>query len=447
MINCAIYPRKSNAVDNSDSMETQIAMCQDYIHRIYGDNCTISVYDGDYGVTGHSIKKRFDFQRMMTDIKAGKVQLVVIQRFDRIARNMRDFCNLYHDMEEAGCNLVSVSQQIDTSTPYGKNFMYQMAGMAELEWSLTSERIKDSNKYAVTHGKCRLSNKQIPFGYTTRRVDGIRKMVIDPEKEPIIRDLYNKYIECRNGNETIRYINTKYNLNFCHDAIYRIAKNPFYHGEYRGNKNYCEAYFTEEEQNEFIKKNLCTRAIPNKRGDSLFAGLVICPVCGRKLESKGWQNGKNYLRYMRCRYVRVSTCDFRLSKSELKIESFLVENIDKYINQYNSEITNGRKKSDYTKEISSVDKELERLNTMYLKGRISEEKYDAEYLSLTEKKALYETKMNENKQIKEFDALMVDNWKEMYYALDSSGRKRFWREIISEIIIDDSFEITDIIFL
>ena len=117
MIKCAIYPRKSKQVNDSDSMDTQIAMCNQYLDTKYGkDNYSVTIYDKDYGITGHTTTKRKDFQEK-------KIELVLIQRYDRIARNTRDFCNIYHEMESNGCNLVSVSQQIDTTTPYGKKFM------------------------------------------------------------------------------------------------------------------------------------------------------------------------------------------------------------------------------------------------------------------------------------------------------------------------------------
>ena len=102
---CAIYVRKSKINDNSDSMETQIQMCTDYINQQF-PNCIIKVYDKDYGITGHSISKRKDFQRMMEDVRNGIINVVAIQRYDRIARNTRDFCNIYHDMEKVGCELV-----------------------------------------------------------------------------------------------------------------------------------------------------------------------------------------------------------------------------------------------------------------------------------------------------------------------------------------------------
>jgi site-specific DNA recombinase len=96
-MNIAIYPRKSKKDDNSESMEQQIDDCRKYINKTYPD-ANIIVYSGDYAITGHSTAKRKDFQRMMDDVRAGRINAVVIMRYDRIARNMRDFCNLYHDM-------------------------------------------------------------------------------------------------------------------------------------------------------------------------------------------------------------------------------------------------------------------------------------------------------------------------------------------------------------
>ena len=192
MIRCAIYPRKSKQVDNSDSMQAQIDMCLQYLNTKYGkDNYSVTIYDKDYGITGHSTKNRKDFQRMMSDVKAGKIDLVVIQRYDRIARNTRDFCNIFYEIEKNNCNLVSVSQQIDTSTPYGKKFMYDQASMAELEWALCSERRKDANRYARSIGKCTLSNHCITFGYKAEVIDGIRRMVIDQEKKEIVYDIFD----------------------------------------------------------------------------------------------------------------------------------------------------------------------------------------------------------------------------------------------------------------
>lgn len=448
MINCAIYPRKSKADDRSDSMQTQIEMCRKYIEDKYGkDNCNIFIYDGDYGISGYHTRNRFDFLRMMDDVKAGKINLVVIQRFDRIARNTRDFCNLYHDIEVAGCNLVSVSQQIDTTTPYGKNFMYMQASMAELEWALTSERRKDANRYAVSIGKCNMSMKQLPLGYTAAKVEGMRRMVIDQETEPMVRKIFSLYSESYNGNEVARRINDEYGTNLTSTSITKMIKNPFYHGEYKNNKSFCEPYLTEEEQLLLNRKHTSIKRAPNMHNVSLFSGMIKCPGCGRVLNSAGYQNGKNYLRYYKCRYHVTHQCSFTRSKSQLKIEKHLVENIDTYMQRTIRILEQQNNTNDNEKKMESINKEIDRLNNMYQKGRISEDKYDAEYLRLSDELAKYKAQNEPRTLSKKIIDTFTENWEEMYYGLDSIHKKRFWRDVIKEIVVDSDLNIIDIIFM
>lgn len=334
MINCAIYPRKSKADEKSESMSVQIQMCKDYIENKYkGQEYTIQIFDGDYGVTGHSTKKRFAFQEMMNLVKQKQIQLVVIQRFDRIARNVRDFCNLYHDMEVAGCELVSVAQQIDTTTPYGKNFMYMQAGMAELEWALTSERRKDINRYARINGKCNLAEHSLPLGYKTEKVDGKRIVVIDREKEPMVRDMFAYYMRTSNNCATARYMNETYGLDISNKTVSLYVRNRFYRGEYRENKSFCEPYFTEEEWSMIQEKRPIIKQDYRKKYETLFGGMIVCPVCGRFLHGNLVSSKKEAgYRYYRCHlHITTKKCSFNRGMAERKFERKLIEYIDQNI--------------------------------------------------------------------------------------------------------------------
>lgn len=450
MINCAIYPRKSKQVDNSDSMDAQIDMCIRYLNDKYGkDNYHVTIYDGDYGITGHSIKQRKDFQRMMNDISNGLIQLVLIQRYDRIARNTRDFCNLYHDMEINGCNLVSVSQQIDTTTPYGRNFMYMQASMAELEWALSSERRKDANKYARSIGKCTLPDHTIPFGYKKEIMDGIRRLVKDPEKEEIVNDIFEHYGKFTNYCATAKYINDKYGLQFTNNMIKKVIRNTYYYGAYRENQQFCEPYISKAEWDKLQAKKTVIRTEGNKKTEILFSGMIRCPHCNRLMRScqKTHKNGKVH-RYFHCEYHTTRICDFSKVKSELLIEKMLIDKIDEYM--ANSE-TSLKEREAQNKKIEDKTKkyqqELDRLNTMFLKGRISEEYYDTEYLRLndliTQNKALTQAQ-GHSKPLRE---VFFDNWKEMYDSLDKLHKKLFWRDVIKQIIVDDNMSVVGVIFL
>ena len=450
MINCAIYPRKSKAVDNSDSMDVQIDMCRRYLDEKYGSgNYTATVYDGDYGITGHSTKKRKDFQRMMRDVSDRKIQLVVIQRYDRIARNTRDFCNLYHDMEINGCNLVSVSQQIDTTTPYGKNFMYMQASMAELEWALNSERRKDTIRYAASIGKSILPDHSTPFGYHNAIVDGVRRLVKEEQWEDAVADLFEYYRKYRNYSATARHINQQYGTRFEIQAIKRIIRSPFYYGCYKDNDNFCEPYISKEDWQDLQQKRPVIRTVGNKRTEVLFSGMIRCPECNRLMRScqKSHRSGNVY-RYYHCEYHSTKMCGFAKVKSENLIEEMLLNRIDTFLAEREAAMSDQKsEKKHSTNNVSKYRAELDRLNTMFLKGRISEEYYDTEYLRLNDLIAQYEASSQSHDSVKHLQEVFVSDWKEMYKDLDKLHRKFFWRDVIRQIIVDDNMNVIDVIFL
>ena len=450
MINCAIYPRKSKAVDNSDSMDVQIDMCRRYLDDKYGSgNYTATVYDGDYGITGHSTKKRKDFQRMMRDVSDKKIQLVVIQRYDRIARNTRDFCNLYHDMEINGCNLVSVSQQIDTTTPYGKNFMYMQASMAELEWALNSERRKDTIRYAASIGKSILPDHSTPFGYHNAVVDGVRRLVKEEQWEDAVADLFEYYRKYRNYSATARHINQQYGTRFEIQAIKRIIRSPFYYGCYKDNDNFCEPYISKEEWQDLQQKRPVIRTAGNKRTEVLFSGMIRCPECNRLMRScqKSHRSGNVY-RYYHCEYHSTKMCGFAKVKSENLIEEMLLNRIDTFLAEREAAMSDQKsEKKHSTNNVSKYMAELDRLNTMFLKGRISEEYYDTEYLRINDLIAQYEASSQSHDSVKHLQEVFVSDWKEMYKDLDKLHRKFFWRDVIRQIIVDDNMNVIDVIFL
>ena len=450
MINCAIYPRKSKAVDKSDSMDVQIDMCRRYLDDKYGSgNYTATVYDGDYGITGHSTKKRKDFQRMMRDVSDRKIQLVVIQRYDRIARNTRDFCNLYHDMEINGCNLVSVSRQIDTTTPYGKNFMYMQASMAELEWALNSERRKDTIRYAASIGKSILPDHSTPFGYHNDVVNGVRRLVKEEQWEDAVADLFEYYRKYRNYSATARHINQQYGTRFEIQAIKRIIRSPFYYGCYKDNDNFCEPYISKEDWQDLQQKRPVIRTAGNKRTEVLFSGMIRCPECNRLMRScqKSHRSGNVY-RYYHCEYHSTKMCGFAKVKSENLIEEMLLNRIDTFLAEREAAMSDQKsEKKHSTNNVSKYLAELDRLNTMFLKGRISEEYYDTEYLRLNDLIAQYEASSQSHDSVKHLQEVFVSDWKEMYKDLDKLHRKFFWRDVIRQIIVDDNMNVVDVIFL
>lgn len=450
MLNCAIYPRKSKQVDNSDSMDAQIDMCVRYLNNKYGEgNYNITIYDGDYGITGHSTKNRKDFQRMMKDVFDKKIQLVLVQRYDRLARNTRDFCNIYHDMEKSGCNLVAVGQDIDTTTPAGKNVMYISASMAEYEWALGSERRKDANRYARSIGKCTLPNHCIPFGYKPQVIDGIRRMVKDADKEEIVLDIFDHYKKYTNYCATAKYIYEKYGVSFTNNMIKGMIRRTYYYGEYDGNPTFCDPYISKAEWDKLQIHKPVIRSDPNKRTEVLFSGMIRCPECHKLMRScqKKTRNG-NRIRYFHCEYHSSKRCNYARVKSENLIEEMLINHIDSLSSSMGAdakELEEKRKKAiDNTKK---YEQELDRLNTMFLKGRITEEYYDTEYLRLTNLISQNRANSEPQGQLEKLKDIFTASWKETYQGLDKLHKKLFWRDIIKEIVVDRDMRVIDVYFL
>ena len=439
MINCAIYPRKSKANDNSQSMDQQISECTEYIKRNYNDY-TITVYGNDYALTGHSTEKRKDFQRMMNDVRAKKIQLVVIMRYDRIARNMRDFCNLYHDMETNGCNLVSVSQQIDTSTPYGKNFMYQMASMAELEWAITSERYKDTAKYKREHGYAYTG--RVPYGYIIeKRADGHKYVVKDPDHDAMqVFDFYQRH---KNKNKTVEYIRANFMPNFTYDMLRKMLKTEMYIGKVPGNDHFCEPYLTEKEFAQIKTLKIQKTAPSNKI--YIFSQLIQCPICKNRMQST--YAGKDMRQYYRCGYVQRTKLHDYLLVSEKAFETALLAQIGFILDGkiVNAKFIESKQKIAPVVKIDALEKQCERLNYLFEKGRISIDEYERKYDALQSQIKEFTPPQKENyDQIKQ---TLCDGWQDAYAALDPAHKKQFWHNLIDKIIIDKDKNITDIIFL
>ena len=264
-------------------------------------------------------------------------------------------------MEKVGCELVSVSQRIDTSTPYGKKFMYDLASTAELEWALNSERHKDVNRYARLNRKCALSPYALPFGIKAEIRDGKRVAVIDKDREHIVRDAINFYLEHENKMKTTRYINSKYGLRLSHSFMERLIKSDFYHGAYREVPDYCEAYMTKsehEKMRDISKKHV--RYYSDDKNYFLFTGLLICPICGLKMESQSQvcNSGHRYYYYRCYNTYRTGKCHFKGNVNERIVEEYLCEKLqgisDDFADEFDKSIGKGKKVVDLSQNKGEI---------------------------------------------------------------------------------------------
>ena len=141
LLRVAIYIRVSTdkQVKDGDSMRDQLATGQKYIDG-HENMILVDTYIDD-GISGQKLK-RDDFQRLIDDVRAGRIDLIIFTRLDRWFRNLRHYLNTQDILDKHGVSWTAIEQPyFDTSTPHGRAFVNNSMIWAELEAQNDSDRI------------------------------------------------------------------------------------------------------------------------------------------------------------------------------------------------------------------------------------------------------------------------------------------------------------------
>lgn len=344
-------------------------------------------------------------------------------------------------MEEVGCNLVSVSQQIDTTTPYGKNFMYQMAAMAELEWALTSERYKDMHKYKIEHGLA-YTGKLPRFGFKIDTIMGLKRVIHDREAET--RDIFDYLLKCKSKQSTVDYVRDKYDPNFSRKMLQSMINSDLFIGKVRDNYNFCEPYFSIEYM-ENIRSLNCIKHTPTGN-HYLFTGMIKCPMCGRKLSANINNRKGNVYVYYRCPNG-IARKHKHYAIPQQTVENTLTTHLEAYLSNYKmsfDKITDNEI-IDRKKAISNIQDSMSRLDYLFEKGRLTVEQYESKFSALENELETLKKEIPEKKEIKA-DTLLIGGWKDIYRELNDENKMIFWHNILSEIKVNTNCKVENVFF-
>ena len=190
--NCAIYTRKSTdeRLDMEfNTLDAQREACEAYIvsQRSEGWLASPEQYD-DGGFSGGSLE-RPALNRLINDIKAGKVDVIVVYKIDRLTRSLADFAKLVDVFDEYGVTFVSVTQSFNTTTSMGRLTLNVLLSFAQFEREVTSERIRD--KIAASKAKGMWQGGRAPFGFDIEN----RRLITNVDDAPIAKQIFELYLE------------------------------------------------------------------------------------------------------------------------------------------------------------------------------------------------------------------------------------------------------------
>jgi len=193
-LRCAIYTRKSTEHGlelEFNSLDAQRAACEAYIHSQAheGWQAVSQRYD-DPAYSGGSLE-RPALQQLLMDIDAGRVNVIVVYKIDRLTRSLTDFAKLVEIFDKKGVSFVAVTQQFNTTTSMGRLTLNVLLSFAQFERELSSERVRD--KVAASRRKGKWTGGGVPLGYDV--ID--KKLVINPTEAKTVRYIFKRYLDLK----------------------------------------------------------------------------------------------------------------------------------------------------------------------------------------------------------------------------------------------------------
>ena len=242
-VRCAIYTRVSTEQgleQDFNSLDAQYDASQAYIRSQAHAGWTLirSKYD-DGGFSGGNTD-RPALQRLLDDVRAGKVDVIVVYKVDRLTRSLADFAKLVELFDQHDVSFVSVTQQFNTTTSMGRLTLNVLLSFAQFEREVTSERIRD--KIAASKRKGLWVGGMAPLGYDTRD----RKITVNEAEAERVRTIFESYLKLGSLNlvmadlrkrgivtkvRTLRTGETVGGIAFTRGPLAHLLRNRFYIGE------------------------------------------------------------------------------------------------------------------------------------------------------------------------------------------------------------------------
>ncbi len=318
IIRCAIYTRKSSeeGLDQEfNSLDAQYEACLSYVasQKHEGWKACSQRYD-DGGISGGTLE-RPSMQRLLDDVDAGKVDMIIVYKIDRLTRSLADFVRLVERFDKANCSFVSVTQAFNTSSSMGRLTLNVLLSFAQFEREVTGERIRD--KIAASKKKGMWMGGLTPLGYDAVKEGVIRKLVINSDEAATVRklfELYGEYKCLRKVKEAADRLGLRSKLRanktggslMSRGQIHFLLTNPIYTGHIRHKDQIYEgqhgAIITQDvwDQVQLDLQKASNKPRNSKTGcqPSLLVGKLFDEIGNRLTPSHTQKNGKRIRYYV-----------------------------------------------------------------------------------------------------------------------------------------------------
>jgi site-specific DNA recombinase len=324
---CAIYTRKSSeeGLDQAfNSLDAQREACGAFIlsQKHEGWTAAPTLYD-DGGYSGGSME-RPALKRLIADIEAGRIDVVVVYKVDRLTRALSDFAKLVDVFDRCGVSFVSITQQFNTTTSMGRLTLNVLLSFAQFEREVIGERVRD--KIAASKRKGMWMGGMPPLGYDVQN----RKLVVNEDEAKMVVDIFERYVALKSVNalrpalaeagitskRRLRLDGSSYgDQALCRGALYLMLQNRLYRGEisYKGqiypgeHEAIVEAPLWDAAQAALAANRIDRKMGAGAKSPSLLTGMVFDAAGERLTPTHAVKKGARYRYYVSTSLVTGAT--------------------------------------------------------------------------------------------------------------------------------------------
>ncbi|MBU8900708.1 recombinase family protein [Corallococcus sp. M34] len=312
---CAVYTRKSTAAGlemEFNSLDAQREACLAYVQRQAGWTLVDERYD-DGGFTGANME-RPAFQRLLHDVDAKRVDVVVVYKVDRLSRSLLDFAKVMERFNASGASFVSVTQNFSTADAMGRLTLNMLMSFAEFEREMISERTRD--KVAAARRKGKWTGGRAPLGYDV--VD--KRLVVNEYEAVVVREAFELYVQHQQASAVARLLNetgrktkryeapsgaTRAARKWTTQDVLRVLRSPLYAGFVPyGDETHPGEHSAIVDRATFhrVQDLLEGPGIQyhGRNPDYVLRGLLRCGLCGEAMTPGSTRKGEREYRYYRC---------------------------------------------------------------------------------------------------------------------------------------------------
>ena len=411
--NAAIYCRVSTedqareGYSLPEQQEKLKDLCKYREYNIY------DIYE-DAGISAKDMEHRPQFQRMLEDVRSGKVNVIVAYKLDRLTRSVRDLEILISELEKYECSLECAMDDINTSTANGRFFVRMLTVLSQLEIERVSERTKFGMVGAIKDG-------HIPVRKTLGFMRKDKKLIINPAESEIVERIFNLYYKGKSYQQIANIFNEEKVLNkkWYDTTILKTLSNPLYKGDFVSGTRTGNPILYENVVEPIISKNLweeCQEQTRKntrnytRRNDYIFFQKIICPNCHKIIACKAPGGSKKKYIYYQCNSCKTYIREDKLIELLVDEITQIIE-YDSIVRKYFAPLL--KKKLENTnellsKELNTLKDKVIRLKDAYLNAIISLEEYKEDKSYLENRIKDIDHKIKEEQELDQYNFTFQD---------------------------------------